>query len=59
MAKPTSVQVSAETHKEMTTDILKFHLDIGKRISFDQLITAALSVARNHPTEFRAQLTGE
>jgi hypothetical protein len=56
MSKPTSVQVTAETHRELTTDILKSQLDTGKRISFDQLIRAALTVARRYPEELRALL---
>jgi len=56
MAKPTSVQVSIETHKAMTTDILRFQLDTGKRISFDRLITAALSVAKRYPDELKTAL---
>ena len=51
MPKPTSVQVSTETHAELTTAIMKYGLRTGKRITYNTLIIAALTVAMRYPAQ--------
>jgi hypothetical protein len=53
------VRVTDETYIALRGESFKYQAQLGRQVSMGQIISAALTVAGNHPEEISNALTGE
>lgn len=53
------VRVTGETYMALRGESFKYQAQLNRQVSMGQIISAALTIAGNHPDEIVAILTGE